>query len=35
MSDLEVLLSDIGKTTTREFAKEYKSFGLEQNKKNC
>lgn len=33
MSDLEVLLADIGETTTREFAKKYKPYGLEQNKK--
>ena len=33
MSDLEVLLADIGETTTRELAKEHKPYGLEQNKK--
>ena len=32
MSDLEVLLTDIGELTTRELAKEYKPYGLEQNK---
>ncbi len=32
MSDLEVLLADIGETTTRELAKEHKPYGLEQNK---
>lgn len=33
MSDLEVLLADIGETTIRELAKKYKPYGLEQNKK--
>lgn len=33
MSDLEVLLADIGETTTRELAKEHKPYRLEQNKK--
>lgn len=33
MFDLEVLLADIGETTTRELAKKYKPYGLEQNKK--
>lgn len=33
MSDLEVLLADIGETTTRELAKEHRPYGLEQNKK--
>jgi len=33
MSDLEVLLADIGETTTRELAKEHKPYGLEANKK--
>lgn len=32
MSDLEVMLADIGEITTRELAKEYKPYGLEQNK---
>jgi hypothetical protein len=32
MSDLEVLLTDIGETETREHAKKHKPFGLEQNK---
>ena len=32
MSDLEVLLADIGETNTRELAKEHKPYGLEQNK---
>ena len=33
MSDLEVLLADIGETTTREIAKEHRPYGLKQNKK--
>ena len=33
MSDLEVMLTDIGEITTRELAKEHKPFGLEQNKR--
>ena len=32
MSDLEVLLADIGETTTRELAKKHKPYGLEKNK---
>lgn len=32
MSDLEVLLTDIGETTAKELAKEYKPYGLESNK---
>lgn len=32
MSDLELLLTDIGEVTTRELAKEHKPFGLEANK---
>lgn len=32
MSDLELLLTDIGEVTTRELAKEHKPFGLESNK---
>lgn len=31
MSDLEVLLADIGETATKELAKEYNSQGLKQN----
>lgn len=31
MSDLEVLLTDIGETATRELAKTYKPNGLEEN----
>ena len=33
MSDLEVLLTDIGETTTRELAKIKRPIGLEENKK--
>lgn len=33
MSDLEILLTDIGEVTTRELAKEHKPYGLEENKK--
>ncbi len=33
MSDLEVLLADIGETTTRELAKMHKPYGLDENKK--
>ena len=32
MSDLEVLLTDIGETATRELAKEHKPYGLKQNR---
>ncbi len=32
MSDLELLLTDIGEVTTRELAKEHKPYGLEANK---
>ena len=33
MSDIEIALADLGEITTREIAKEYKPYGLEQNKK--
>jgi len=33
MTDLEILLTDIGEITTRELAKEHKPHGLEENKK--
>ena len=33
MSDLEVLLADIGEVTTRELAKKHRPQGLEENKK--
>lgn len=32
MSDLEILLTDIGETATRELAKTYNPQGLTQNK---
>ena len=34
MSDIEVLLTDLGETATRELAKKHKPYGLEQNKKS-
>ncbi len=33
MTDIEVLLTDLGETAARELAKEHKPYGLEQNKK--
>ena len=33
MSDIEVVLTDLGEIATRELAKEHKPYGLEQNKK--
>ena len=33
MSDVEVALTNLGEIATRELTKEYKPFGLEQNKK--
>lgn len=33
MTDLEVMLADIGEITTRELAKEHRPFGLEENKR--
>jgi len=33
MTDIEVVLTDLGEAATRELAKEHKPFGLEQNKK--
>ena len=33
MSDLEILLTDIGEVTTRELAKEHRPYGLDENKK--
>ena len=33
MSNIEVILSDLGEEATKELAKEYKPYGLEQNKK--
>ena len=32
MSDIEVVLTDLGEIATRELAKEYKPYGLDQNK---
>ena len=33
MSDIEVVLTDLGEIATRELAKEHQPYGLEQNKK--
>ena len=33
MTDIEVVLTDLGEIATRELAKEHKPFGLEQNRK--
>jgi len=33
MSDIEVALTDLGEIATRELVKEYKPYGLEENKK--
>ena len=33
MSDLEIMLADIGEITTRELAKEHRPYGLSENKK--
>lgn len=33
MTDIEVILTDLGEVVTRELAKEYRPKGLEQNKK--
>ncbi len=33
MSDIEVVLTDLGEIATRELAKEHKPYGLEQNKR--
>ena len=32
MTDIEVLLTDLGETATRELAKEHRPYGIEQNK---
>ena len=32
MTDLEVILTDLGETATRELVKEYRPYGLEDNK---
>ena len=33
MTDIEVALTDLGEIATRELAKEYRPYGLEENKK--
>ena len=33
MTDIEVALTNLGEVATRELTKEYKPYGLEQNKK--
>ena len=33
MTDIEVVLTDLGETATREIAKKHKPYGLKQNKK--
>ena len=33
MTDIEVVLTDLGEIATRELAKEYNPFGLAENKK--
>ena len=33
MTDIEVVLTDLGEIATRELTKKHKPFGLEQNKK--
>ena len=33
MTDIEVLLADLGEVATREFTKKYIPLGLEQNKR--
>ena len=33
MSDIEVALTDLGEIATRELVKEYKPYGLKENKK--
>lgn len=33
MSDIEIVLTDLGEVATRELAKKHKPYGLEQNKK--
>lgn len=32
MTDIEVVLTDLGKTITRKLTKKHKSYGLKQNK---
>ena len=33
MTDIEIILTDLGEITTRELARKYRPYGLEQNKK--
>lgn len=33
MTDVEVVLTDLGEVATRELAKKHKPYGLEQNRK--
>lgn len=33
MSDIEVILTDLGEIATREIAKEHKPYGLKENRK--
>ena len=33
MSDIEIILTDLGEVATRELAKKYNPYGLEENKK--
>ena len=35
MTDIEIVLTDLGEIATRELVKTHKPNGLEQNKKNC
>ena len=32
MTDIEIVLTDLGEIATRELAKEYKPYGLKQNR---
>lgn len=32
MSDVEIILTDLGEVATRELAKKYNLYGLEENK---
>ncbi len=33
MTDMKVVLADLGKVATRKLTKEYKSYGLKENRK--
>ena len=35
MTDVEIALTDLGEIATRELTKEYKPYGLEENKKRA